>query len=86
MPNVEVTFSFPSTKIQYFVNYYGMGYEQKVQENTDADPEVLHPDVVGKTKAEYARDQAEIFLINPVRTWHRQEAASQLPDIDMTTP
>ena len=75
----QVTFTIPDTKIQHFIDCFGEDYQSKVDGNTGYEAgQEPHQDVVGKTQAQYAKDQAFIFLAERVRKWTRQQAQNNI--------
>jgi len=72
----KITFTISDTNIPYFVSFYGLDYEALVSAGE------IDGDVV--TKAQYAHGEAFKFMAAPVRKWHKQQLANELPKIDIT--
>ena len=72
----QVTFTISADNLPYFIDYYGMHYDDLVSQG-DIDGGAV-------TKLQYAKDEAFKFLATPVKKWHKQQQATVLPEIDIT--
>lgn len=72
----QVTFTIPDSKIQYFIDYYGLGYDEAV-----ASGEV---DGGAVTKVQYAKSKALELLASQVKKYNKQLQVESLTAVDIT--
>jgi len=70
----DVTFTISTENLPLFIEAFKEDYDQRVSEG----------ELQGVTESQYAKQNAFTFLAGRVRKFHKQKAANELTEVDIT--